>query len=57
MKPNKEYFDASSVIAGYEHTTGHKASGNLSDLAEDLARLINKAFEDGYKAGMEAAHK
>lgn len=55
MKTDELYIEPAAAIAGYEKETGFTASGYLAELAVELAAIINKAYEDGYKAGLEAS--
>ena len=51
----KKYFDAAASIAGYEEKTGSKASDYLAEMTRLMEPIINKAYRDGYAAGLKAA--
>lgn len=57
METSPKYFDTGMMIAGFEAQTGMKASGYLVELAEDIARIVNDAYKEGYIAGMKANSK
>jgi hypothetical protein len=57
MGATSKWLEPESVISGYEQQTGTKASAYLAELAEDIVRLINQAYEDGYNAGLKSAEK
>ena len=56
METAPKYLDTDTVIVGFEEKTGSKASDYLVALAEDIVRIVNKAYEDGYAAGLDASH-
>lgn len=55
MKNSQRYYTASKNITEYEETTGRTAGDTEKVFAELLEALINKAYEDGYRAGYAAA--
>ena len=50
-----KYFDAAASIAGYEKTTGIKASEYLVELVQKMEVIINMAYRDGFAAGLREA--
>lgn len=49
-----KYFDAAVSIADYEAKTGRKASDYLAEMTRMMEPIINKAFHDGYVAGVKS---
>ena len=53
---NEKYFDAQLAIEGYEEDTGNTASTWLKSVIKELEPIVNRAYSDGFSAGMEAAN-
>lgn len=50
------YFCAETEIERYEEFTGKKVTDCTKKLIREVEGLLNKAFEDGFAAGLEAAN-
>lgn len=48
-----KYFDAAASIAGYEKITGNKASEYLVELVQKMEIIINRAYLEGFVAGLQ----
>ena len=53
----KKYFNAAASIAGYETDTGCKASDYMAEMTRLMEPIINKAYADGYKAGIATVNQ
>ena len=56
MKPTTKYFDARYKIAVFEKEQGIALSDHTVELLVAFENTINEAYENGYKAGLEAAN-
>lgn len=56
MKPTTKYFDARYMIAVFEKEQGIALSDHTVELLVAFENTINEAYENGYKAGLEAAN-
>ena len=56
MKPTTKYFDAQCMIAAFKKEQGITLSDHAVELLSAFENAINQAYENGYKAGLEAAH-
>ena len=56
MKPTPKYFDARYMIAVFEKEQGIALSDHTVELLVAFENTINEAYENGYKAGLEAAN-
>lgn len=56
MKPTTKYFDAKYMIACFEKEQGLTLGDHAVELLGAFENTINEAYENGYKAGLEAAH-
>jgi hypothetical protein len=50
-----KYFDAAAMLTAYQKDTGSIASQYLAAAIMELEPIINKAFHDGYVAGVKSA--
>ena len=55
MKTTNKYFDAPSMIAQYEADTGNVVSEDSKKLVVVFEPVINKAYREGFVAGLKAA--
>lgn len=53
---NEKYFDAQLAIERYEEDTGNTASTWLKGVLEELEPFLNRAYREGFRAGMESAN-
>lgn len=51
-----KYFDAEATIAACERAEGHPVSQSIASLIRTVAPYIEQAYEDGYRAGLDATH-
>ena len=52
---DEKYFDAQQALRELERTTGREASAWLKSVLEEVEPFLNRAYNDGFKAGLVAA--
>lgn len=56
MKPTTKYFDATKGIVECKAVLGMEITPSQEQILSIMEPVLNRAYEDGFKDGMEAAH-
>lgn len=57
MKPTTKYFDAAEGIAECKAVLGMEITPHQEQLLRIMEPVLNRAYEDGFKDGLEATHE